>query len=120
MNAGQVALVVAAVVAVIAVVVLAWMVVVVRHALKSIEALATDLRRQAIPLVDEARGAVEKASAELVSLDRILERTESISNTLDSASRLGYLAFSNPVIKAIALGSGASRAFGHLRSRKRG
>lgn len=119
MNAGQVALLVAAAVAVVAVVVLAWVVISMRRTLKVLEAVAADLRRQAVPLVEEARGAVEKASADLVALDRILETTESISTTVDSASKLAYLVFSNPVIKVIALGAGVTRAIGHLRHRGR-
>jgi hypothetical protein len=40
----------------------------------------------------------------------VLGTAESISGTVDSASRLAYLALSNPVIKALAFGAGTARA----------
>ena len=45
----------------------------------------------------------------------ILGTAESISSTVDSASRLAYLTFSNPVIKALAFASGTSRAVRRFR-----
>jgi len=50
----------------------------------------------------------------------VIGRAESIGGTVDSASRLAYLAFSNPLIKAVALGTGTSRAVRRLRRRRRG
>ena len=40
----------------------------------------------------------------------MLGTAESIGGTVDSASRLAYLLFSNPAIKAVALASGTGRA----------
>ena len=51
----------------------------------------------------------------------MLGTAESIGGTVDSASRLAYLAFSNPVIKTMALASGTGRAarrFRRIRSEK--
>jgi hypothetical protein len=48
-------------------------------------------------------------------VDALLESAESISSTVDSASRLAYLAFSNPVIKALAFAGGTGRAIRRVR-----
>jgi hypothetical protein len=69
-----------------------------------------ELRRQTVPLVSDARTTIQQANAELERVDGLLGTAESISTTLDSASRLAYLAFSNPVIKALAVGAGTGRA----------
>ena len=58
----------------------------------------------------ELGDTVRNANAELERVDGLLGTAESISGTVDSASRLLYLAFSNPVIKAMALASGTGRA----------
>src|SRR5207253_2141204 len=62
------------------------------------------------------RGAVAHgASVELERVDTLLGTAESISTTVDSASRLAYLTFSSPVIKALAFGAGTSRAVRRFR-----
>lgn len=48
-------------------------------------------------------------------VDELLDRAESISTTVDSASRLTYLAVSNPLIKVVAVAAGAGRAMRRLR-----
>jgi catechol 2,3-dioxygenase-like lactoylglutathione lyase family enzyme len=50
-------------------------------------------------------------------LGQIDESARAVSGRMDSASRLAYLAFSNPVIKAMALGTGTSRAARAFRRR---
>jgi hypothetical protein len=60
--------------------------------------------------VQEIRETVGSANIELERVDNLLGTAESISSTLDSASRLAYLTFSNPVIKALAFASGTGRA----------
>ncbi|MGH9300534.1 MAG: hypothetical protein ACRD0I_08645 [Acidimicrobiales bacterium] len=118
MNAGQVALLVAAVVAVVAVVVLAWVARSVTRALSELRDLTGELRNHSLPLVEEARVAIERAGAELEAVDRILTTTESISVRVESASKLAYLVFSNPVIKLVALGRGTTATLRHLRRRR--
>ena len=70
-----------------------------------------------LPLVTDVQGTVRQANADLQRVDGLLERAESISGTVDSASRLAYLAFSNPVVKALAFGAGTSRALKRFRAR---
>ena len=79
-----------------------------------------DFRSQSLPLLAEMRTTVDQANAELGRVDELIGRAESIGGTLDSASRLAYLAFSNPVIKVMALGAGTSRAARRFRGRRRG
>ena len=59
---------------------------------------------------NELRTTVQQAGDELERVDSLLGTAESISATVDSASRLAYLAFSNPVIKGLAFASGTGRA----------
>ena len=49
------------------------------------------------------------AGAEVDRVDDLLDTAETISATVDSASRLGYLAFRAPVIRTVALGKGIGR-----------
>lgn len=80
----------------------------VRHALDEVNA-------QALPLVDELARSVTEANEELARLDRLVGSAESISATVDATSRLAYRALSAPVIKTVAMTSGASRAAKRLR-----
>jgi hypothetical protein len=68
-----------------------------------------------VPVVDELRRTVTTANAELERLDALLDSATSVSSTVDSASHLAYLAFSNPLIKAMALATGTAKAAKALR-----
>ncbi len=61
---------------------------------------------------------VHAANYELDRVDDLLGTAESIGGTVDSASRLAYLAFSNPVIKGLAVASGTGRAARSFRRRR--
>ena len=74
-----------------------------------------DVRRATVPLLDDVHTAVRRADADLVRVDGLLETAESISGTVDSASRLAYTAFASPMVKLIALFSGIARATRRLR-----
>ena len=87
--------------------------------LRTVRTTVEDLRTQTVPLLSDLRSTVDTANAELARVDQLLGQAESIGGTLDSASRLAYLAFSNPIIKAIALGAGTSRAARRLRGGRR-
>ena len=80
-----------------------------------IQATAEEVRSQTVPLLVQMRGIAERTESELVRMDGLLETAASISSTVDSASHLAYLAFSNPVIKVLAFGSGTGRALSRLR-----
>ena len=74
-----------------------------------------ELRGEAVPLVHEARVAVDQASAEMVRVEAVLEDTESVTATVDSASRLAQRAFANPVVKVLALRAGTVGGLRRLR-----
>jgi hypothetical protein len=61
-------------------------------------------------VVASLQGTVVQANAELDRVDTLLGTAESISSTVDSVSRLAYLALSNPVIKLMAFSAGTARA----------
>ncbi|HUP70002.1 MAG TPA: DUF948 domain-containing protein [Acidimicrobiales bacterium] len=115
MTGGEVAAVVAAVAAVIIAVGVVFALSSLTRTLRVVRNTVEDLNRQAQPILADMRAAVEAANTELARVDEIMDRAESIGGTVDSASRLAYLAFSNPIIKAVALGSGTSRAVRRLR-----
>jgi hypothetical protein len=68
-----------------------------------------------MPVVLELGDTVRSANAELERVGGVIGTAEAISGTVDSASRLAYLAFSNPVIKGMAVASGTGRAARSLR-----
>ena len=72
-----------------------------------------DVHREVLPLL------AEHWRCSITDLDRVdaCSPPASITGTVDSASRLAYLAFGNPVVKTMAAGSGVTRAW--RRSRKK-
>ena len=114
-HASQVAAIVVAAAAVVVMVVLVVAVVVMSRTLASLRITVEDLRRTTVPLVDDLHTTVQRATVELERVDTLLGTAESISTTVDAASRLAYLTFSNPIIKALAFASGTSRAVRRLR-----
>jgi uncharacterized protein YoxC len=78
-----------------------------------------ELRRESRHLLQDMEGTVGQAADELARADTLLVTAESVSNRVDSASRLAYLAFSTPVIKVLAFGTGTARAARRLRRRVR-
>ncbi|MDP9402332.1 MAG: DUF948 domain-containing protein [Actinomycetota bacterium] len=119
MTAGEIAAVVVAVTSALLAVGLLFALSSLTRTLRTVRTTVEDLNRQSVPLLADLRATVETANAELVRVDELLGRAESIGGTLDSASRLAYLAFSNPIIKAMALGAGTSRAARRLRGGRR-
>jgi len=72
--------------------------------------LVEELRRETVPLVRDARVVVDQAATEMVRVGDVLESAEAVSATVDSASRLAYRAFSNPVVKVLAYATGVGSA----------
>lgn len=91
---------------------------VLQRALASVRALkdtVDDVHGQLLPLVEELAANMAEANEELARLDRLLGSAESISATVDATSKLAYRALSAPVIKTVAVTSGASRAAKRMR-----
>lgn len=87
--------------------------------LGAMRAAVDDVRRVTVPLLTDLHSAVRKADADMDRVESLLGTAESISGTVDSASRLAYTAFSSPLVKMIALGSGTARAVRRLRHRNK-
>jgi hypothetical protein len=116
MSADNVAALVAAIVAGTASLVLVGVVVVLGRRVRELGRVVEELRRETVPLVHDARVVVDQAATEMVRVGDVLDSAEAVSATVDSASRLAYRAFSNPVVKVLAystgLGSALRRFFG--------
>ena len=82
-----------------------------RHVQRSVD----ELTATAQPLIDQLAVAIEDANEELARVDRLVGSAESISATVDATTKLAYRALSAPVIKTVAMTSGASRAAKRLR-----
>jgi hypothetical protein len=76
--------------------------------------VVAELRAETLPLVRDARTVVDHAATEMERVGDVLGSAEAVSATVDSASRLAYRAFSNPVVKTVAFGSGLSGAMRRL------
>ena len=110
---------VVAVVAATAIVALAWLL---GRAVAQVRAAALRLAEVAEATAVDVRRLSLEAHSGLARADGLIERADSISATLEDASRLTYLAVANPVIKAAAVASGVRRGagrFGRLRSPRR-
>ena len=109
MSAGDLAAVILSVVMIGVIVAMALVVQALLRTLRETRATLDALRGEAVPLMGELRDTVERAGAEVDRVDDLLDTAETISATVDSASRLGYLAFRAPVIRTVALGKGIGR-----------
>jgi len=116
MSADNVAALVAAIAAGTASLVLVGVVVVLSRRVRELGRTVDELRRETVPLLHGARVVVDQAATEMVRVGDVLDSAEAVSSTVDSASRLAYRAFSNPVVKVLAystgLGSAMRRFFG--------
>jgi predicted PurR-regulated permease PerM len=76
------------------------------------------LHDETVPLLEELRGTVRDAGAEVERVDQLLDAAESISATVDSATRLSYLAFRAPLLRLVAFFKGIGRFIGRLLGRR--
>jgi hypothetical protein len=107
MSTGDVVVLVASVLVVGATVALLVVLVALRRQVERLSAAADELGRQAVPLVADAHRVVGQAASEMERVGAVLDSTESVHATVDSASRLAYRAFANPVVKVLAVRAGA-------------
>jgi hypothetical protein len=118
MSATDLAAVIVAGCSVVAVVLLAVALVALVRTLRAMRDVAHLLRTETVPVLDDLRDTVDVANHEIERLDRLVTTAESVTGTVDSASRLAYIAMANPVIKGVAFASGTAKAARRLRSRK--
>lgn len=117
MDGGEAAAVVVACASVAALVVMIWAVVALTRTLAAMRDSLEELRHATLAAVSELDGAVGQANAELGRVHELLDTAENVSANVDAMSRLAYSAVATPVVKVVALGSGARRAARRLRGR---
>lgn len=122
MTAGELALVIGAVLCALAFAALAVTLVRVRDMLADLRTEVTAMRAETAPLITElrasaadARDAMSTARADLDRFDRVLGSAEAISGAVGRTNRVTRAALSTPVIKAAGLATGTSRAVRRLR-----
>jgi hypothetical protein len=120
MSAGDVAILVASLACVCAVAGLLVALGALRRDVRRLELLCEDLRGRTVPLVADAHRVVDQAATEMERVGAVLDSTESVHATVDSASRLAYRAFANPVVKVLAVRAGAATGLRRLTTRAGG
>jgi predicted PurR-regulated permease PerM len=119
MSAGDLAAVVVVLLAFGAIVVLLFALQSLIHSLRALRQVLDALHDETVPLLHELRSTVRDAGAEVDRVDGLLDAAESISATVDSATRLSYLAFRAPVLRTVAFFKGIGRFVGRLFGRRR-
>jgi hypothetical protein len=122
MTAGDLAVVLAALLCALGFAALVVVLVRVLDTLRVLRGEIASLRDETRPLLDElrsstadARHAVNEARTDLDRFDRVLGSAEAISDAMSGSGRVARTAFSAPVIKAAGLATGTSRALRRLR-----
>lgn len=126
MTAGDLAVVLAAVLCSVGFAALIVVLLRVLDATRSLRDEVTALRQETHPLLAElrastadAKSAVVEAREDLERFDRVLGSAEAISGAVAGGSRVARAALSAPVIKTAALATGTSRAVSRLRRKER-
>jgi len=122
MTAGELLLVVGAVLCALAFAALAVTLLRVRDTLGALRAEVAEMRTETAPLLaelrtstDEARDAMHAARADLERFDKVLGSAEAIGATAARSSRVARTTLSAPMIKAAGLATGTTRAVKRLR-----
>ena len=115
MSAADVLAVVAATVLTMLVAVLSATLIALTRTLRELRETASALHADAIPLLEAARDAVSDAATEVDRVERLVTSAERLSGAVDGASRLAARTLRSPVVKAMAFGTGVSRATQRLR-----
>ena len=118
MSAGDVAAIVVSVSVGIAVVGLLFTMASAMRAMAVFRRSVEQITSQTLPLIADTHAAIKQANADLLKIDNVLETAESISTTVDSASRLAYGAVAIPLVKAMSTATGILRAFRGFRARR--
>jgi len=124
MTAGELVVVLAALLLTIGFAALVVVLLRVLDTLRAVRQEVTELRAQTAPLLedlrvttDEARTTVDEARADLERFDRVLGSAEAIGDAV--GDRVARTAFSSPAIKVAGLARGTSRAVARLRGQSR-
>ena len=83
--------------------------------LQTLRTTVEHLREETVALLDDAHDAVREATTEVDRIDRLVGSAEKINEAVDGAQRMAYKTLASPVVKAMAFGSGVSRAAQRIR-----
>jgi hypothetical protein len=121
-TAGDLAIVIAAVLCCLGFAALIVVLVRVLDTLRALRNEVTSLRAETQPLLlelrrstVEARATIQEARDDLDRFDRVLGSAEAISGAVSGSGRVARVALSTPMIKTAALATGTSRAVRRLR-----
>lgn len=124
MSAGELAVVLAAVLCSIGFAALIVVLLRVLDTLKALRGEVESLRLETRPLIadlksssDEARDTMREARDDLDRFDRVLGSAEAISDAVAGSGRVARVALSAPVIKVAGIATGTKRAVRRLRRR---
>ncbi|CAN5641362.1 hypothetical protein BH10ACT1_BH10ACT1_24310 [soil metagenome] len=115
LSAGDLAVVVVTGCSIVAVVAVLFALQRVLSTVRRVRETLDEINAVALPLIDDLASSVADANEELAKVQRLVGSAESISATVDATSKLAYRALSAPMIKTVAMTSGASRAAKRLR-----
>jgi hypothetical protein len=88
------------------------------RAARDLRRAAAQFRAEAEPALADLRAVVRAADFELDRVDAIVSGAERVGDRVDAASDLAYRTFTNPVVKALAVGTGTRRAVQRLKGDK--
>lgn len=118
MSAGDWALIVLAVFWAVLVVFLALVLVQMVRVLESTKILIDGIRGETVPLLGEVTSSVRGVNRELDRVDGIVASAAGITKSVERVTTVVEKAVSNPLVKALAFGAGASAALKRLRGSK--
>lgn len=119
MTGSDTAVLVAAALALVAALVTAAVCAVLARRVRELRRVADQLAAETLPILRHTQVVADQAATELTRVGDVLGSAEAVSATVDSASRLAYRAFSNPVVKVVAYSSGLGGALRRLFGRSR-
>ena len=107
MSWGEVAALIAALAFALLVVVLSTVLLRAHRLLAAAEGLVGDVRRSAVPLLDDARVTLHAVTQELDRVDGILASVGSVSSGVSGVTNLVTSAAANPLVKGLSFLAGA-------------
>jgi hypothetical protein len=126
MTAGDLAIVLAAVLCCIGFAALVVVLYRVLDTMRSLRSEVVSLRQETAPLLEELRSSTADAKATVVAargdlerFGRVLGSAEAISGAVAGGSRVARAALSTPMIKTAALATGTTRAVRRFRRKER-